>query len=311
MSLMGHKELTEIMRYLLYLSIFFSLITGPLIIYIEPQSEVEFENKRVYRVKSINGIKLGQIFDIAINRYRQIKKVYTSQNSEIYFENPVSIKKIKYIPSYYLYIYALFYFSISTTVIAGCFILLDIISSNNLFHIIILHITFIKILTLIFIISVLLGIIYPAKTVDISDIFNRIPEISEIKNHNKKPTYRAFLIFKNNFGKIFFIATITGVLLVTQPIIIIINGYLLGSVISGLKPDTLKLIIPHGIFEIPGIILLLSASLKFYVSLFRKSYSIKTALKYFLIISTVSASILLSASILELFFTPAVYLISW
>lgn len=129
----------------------------------------------------------------------------------------------------------------------------------------------------------------------------------------------ALLLLKNN-ATASFIIYVTGLLPIFIPAVLIIvaNGALIGIVFSALKTSgegillpLLTAIVPHGIFEIPAVVL--SASLSFYVSvgiikkLMDSEFSLRTclinSLKTFLL---VVLPLLVIAAVVEAFITPAI-----
>lgn len=129
----------------------------------------------------------------------------------------------------------------------------------------------------------------------------------------------ALLLLKNN-ATASFIIYVTGLFPIFIPAVLIIvaNGALIGIVFSALKTSgegillpLLTAIVPHGIFEIPAVVL--SASLSFYVSvgiikkLMDSEFSLRTclinSLKTFLL---VVLPLLVIAAVVEAFITPAI-----
>lgn len=129
----------------------------------------------------------------------------------------------------------------------------------------------------------------------------------------------ALLLLKNN-ATASFIIYVTGLFPIFIPAVLIIvaNGALIGIVFSALKRSgegillpLLTAIVPHGIFEIPAVVL--SASLSFYVSvgiikkLMDSEFSLRTclinSLKTFLL---VVLPLLVIAAVVEAFITPAI-----
>lgn len=129
----------------------------------------------------------------------------------------------------------------------------------------------------------------------------------------------ALLLLKNNATASFIIYA-TGLIPIFIPaaLIIVANGAMVGIVFSMLKISGqgvlvpfLAAIVPHGIFEIPAVVL--SASLSFYVSagiikrLSNLDYSLRTCLlnsaKTFLL---VVVPLLIIAAFVEAFITPVI-----
>ncbi len=130
-------------------------------------------------------------------------------------------------------------------------------------------------------------------------------------------TFQLFVfIFGNNLGKTA-IAMVAGVLFGIVPLLmLIVNGYLIGIVGGRILLNEGLLVVlgglvPHGIFEIPAIIIALSWGIwigaRFSARLFRKGGSITKALRV-AVISYVRlvAPLLLAAALVEAFLTPMV-----
>lgn len=133
------------------------------------------------------------------------------------------------------------------------------------------------------------------------------------KDFMSDPVILMLIIFANNAGK-GLIAMLAGFFFSIFPVLfIILNGYIVGVVISLRQPDwgiqgVLMAILPHGIFEIPAIIIACSYGVwlgyRFYLSLFYgekfKPYLLHAVKIYLRGILPV----LFIAAVIEAFITP-------
>ncbi len=151
--------------------------------------------------------------------------------------------------------------------------------------------TFIYIIALLFLFSAIFGFIFPVFFSEIirkflQDIIEKTAEMNFVQ-------LIAFII-QNNL-KSSLIAVISGILLGVFPIIIaLVNGYFLGFVanksvlVSGYS--VLARLLPHGIFELPALIISLGIGLKLGTVLFAKNksealrYNIENSLRVFIFI---------------------------
>jgi stage II sporulation protein M len=129
------------------------------------------------------------------------------------------------------------------------------------------------------------------------------------------PILLALIIFANNAGK-GFIAMLAGFFFGIFPIMFVaLNGYIVGAVISWREPDwgifkIIAAILPHGILEIPGIIIACSYGVwlgyRFYLALFKGEEFKKYLLKAVRIYLRVILPVLFVAAFIEAFITPIV-----
>jgi len=131
----------------------------------------------------------------------------------------------------------------------------------------------------------------------------------------ENPVMLALIIFANNAGKAL-IAMLAGFFFGIFPaIFIILNGYVIGVVVSWREPDwgiekVLLAIIPHGILEIPAVIISCAYGVwlgyRFYLSLFKGELFMKHLLKALKIYRKFILPTLLIAAFVEAFITPMV-----
>lgn len=132
--------------------------------------------------------------------------------------------------------------------------------------------TFINIIIAIFLVSAVVGFIFPVPEVILQKILEIIAEILEqTEGLNFWGLFN--FIFLNNF-KVSLMGFIAGILLGIFPVITAFaNGYLLGFVgkFSAQEAGIFSLwrILPHGIFELPAIFIALGLGLKLGVSFFK------------------------------------------
>ncbi|AAB90615.1 stage II sporulation protein M [Archaeoglobus fulgidus] len=129
------------------------------------------------------------------------------------------------------------------------------------------------------------------------------------------PIILALIIFANNAGKSL-IAMLAGFFFGIFPIaFVMLNGYIVGVVISWREPDwglakVVLAIIPHGILEIPAIIIACAYGVwlgyRFYLALFRGEEFKKYLLRAVRVYVKLVLPILLIAAFVEAFITPVV-----
>lgn len=167
------------------------------------------------------------------------------------------------------------------------------------------------VLTLIFFISAYVGYTAAQENPTIDDTLRKFFE--GFRDYMSNPVLLMLIIFANNAGK-GLIAMLAGFFFGIFPVLFItLNGYIVGVVVSLRQSDwgiqkVLMAILPHGILEIPAIIIACSYGVwlgyRFYMSLFAgeafKPY-LMHALKVYL---RVIVPILLIAAAVEAFITP-------
>jgi stage II sporulation protein M len=145
---------------------------------------------------------------------------------------------------------------------------------------------------ILFIFAVLIGYLFPVFfTTFIQNMINSILE--QIKGLNTSEII--FFILNNNIKSSFFV-TFFGFIFGIIPVLsVLFNGYLLGFVAvhavqtSGSFSIVLKLL-PHGIFEIPALVLAVGSGMRFGVFLFKKNkkedfiYNLENILRLFLFV---------------------------
>ena len=158
-------------------------------------------------------------------------------------------------------------------------------------------------ISIIFVVFAILGFFNPSYIPEY--MLNIIKELVE-KTANMNPLQLFIFIFKNNLTSIF-LGMVFGVVLGIYPLIItIFNGYFGGFVAqraaaSSGYPVLLKLL-PHGIFELPAIIIAMAVGARFGMFIFNKnkkqefSYCLENLLRIFLFIIL---PLLLIAAIIE------------
>ncbi len=125
----------------------------------------------------------------------------------------------------------------------------------------------------------------------------------------------ALIIFANNAGKSL-LAMLAGFFFGIFPVaFVMLNGYIIGVVVSWREPDwgllkVILAIIPHGILEIPAIIIACAYGMwlgyRFYLALFRGVEFRKYLLKAIRVYIRLVLPILLIAALVEAFITPVV-----
>jgi len=147
------------------------------------------------------------------------------------------------------------------------------------------------IVSLIFLAFILIGFIFPIFFADkILEFMKQILE--QTKGMNFLELF--WFILQNNVSTAFF-AMILGILFGVVPIInSVVNGYVLGFVMNktSLTAGTSNLLrlLPHGIFEIPALIIALGLGLRIGIFIFKKKkkkdlkYSLENSLKIFVFI---------------------------
>jgi stage II sporulation protein M len=161
----------------------------------------------------------------------------------------------------------------------------------------------ILIIVLLFLASVLLGFLFPVFFVDFIKKF--IEEI--IKKTGGLDFFQLFLFISKNNLATAFVGLIAGVIFGIIPLFYaFFNGYVLGFVInkgvSALGIGVLWRLVPHGIFELPALVLSLGAGLKLGTFIFgrKKSrdfiYYVKNSFKVFIFIIV---PLLLIAAVIE------------
>jgi len=132
----------------------------------------------------------------------------------------------------------------------------------------------------IFLISALIGILYPELfQKQITEYLERV--FDKVKDYNFLQTFG--FILKNNISSSFFVV-LWGILLGIFPAIItVINGYVLGFVavksaeIAG--PAILLRLIPHGIFELPAIFISIGIGIRLGLAVFRERENYRYVLR--------------------------------
>jgi|Deesub1362A_J573_1020465.scaffolds.fasta_scaffold00328_4 stage II sporulation protein M len=153
----------------------------------------------------------------------------------------------------------------------------------------------------------------------LADEFPQIKEMlerffSQFKGYIEDPPMFMAILLANNAGKSF-VAMIGGFFFGILPVaFILINGFIVGIVVSFTQPElgsqtVLLAILPHGVFEITGVIIACSygvwLGVRFYYSLFRGEeflpYLKEALYAYFRIV----LPLLILAAFIEAFITPA------
>ncbi|MBI2124270.1 stage II sporulation protein M [Candidatus Pacearchaeota archaeon] len=158
-------------------------------------------------------------------------------------------------------------------------------------------------IALIFILSALAGLLSPFFVPDL--MLNAIKELVE-KTEGMSPPQLFVFIFQNNITNIFF-GMLLGIVLGIFPVVItLFNGYFTGFV-AGKAADAsgyiiLLKLIPHGIFELPALVIAMAVGARFGMFLFTKNkkenflYCLENLLRIFLFIIL---PLLLTAAIIE------------
>ena len=168
------------------------------------------------------------------------------------------------------------------------------------------------ILTAIFLASSYIGY-SAAKLYPIEEELKRFFEV--FGGYLDNPVLLAMIIFANNAGK-GLIAMLAGFFFGIFPILFVaLNGYIVGAVVSWREPDwglfkVLAAILPHGVLEIPGIIISCSYGVwlgyRFYLALFKGEEFKKYLLKAVKIYIKLILPVLFVAAFIEAFITPLV-----
>lgn len=139
----------------------------------------------------------------------------------------------------------------------------DYLKKNKIYFLIVL---------IIFIISVLVGFLFPVFFIELIRKF-----VLELADKTENMNFLQLLIFilENNLTTSFF-GMLLGVLFGIFPLLLVIfNGYVLGFVSNktagALGFSVLFRLIPHGIFELPALVLSLGLGLKLGMFIFSKS----------------------------------------
>ena len=135
--------------------------------------------------------------------------------------------------------------------------------------------------SIIFIISAVIGFIFPVFFIDYIQSF--IEKISELTAG--MGFFRLFLFILGNNLQAAFIVTLSGILFGIFPVLLaVFNGYVLGFVankaVGALGASVLLRLLPHGIFEIPALILSLGLGLRLGMFVFRKKGKRKKEVVY-------------------------------
>ena len=158
-------------------------------------------------------------------------------------------------------------------------------------------------IALIFILSALAGLLSPPFAPDL--MLNAIKELIE-KTEGMNPLQLFVFIFQNNITNIFF-GMLLGIVLGIFPVVItLFNGYFTGFV-AGRAVDAsgygiLLKLIPHGIFELPALVIAMAVGARFGMFVFTKNkkedflYCLESSLRIFLFIIL---PLLLIAAIIE------------
>jgi stage II sporulation protein M len=175
---------------------------------------------------------------------------------------------------------------------------------------------YIQIITGVFIVSLLLGVIVSIQNPDISLKFLTTFKDSFGWILNLSPLERMFEIFMNN-ARNSLLALVLGVLFGIVPLLVItVNGLIIGMVseiFAGQKgiPFLLAAILPHGIIELPMILISAAIGLRLghvmYLYIKGKGTNLKHEFKNaILFYFTRIAPLLLVAAIIETFVTPLI-----
>ncbi len=171
-------------------------------------------------------------------------------------------------------------------------------------------------LTLLFVIGLYAGLNTPPelKKFFLNTLIKELSPLKEVVSKGSLTSFilLAFLIFLNNL-RVALLNVFLGFTLIIPPLIVLVNGYVIGLVIS--EGDVLRnlvLIIPHGVIEIPAV--LYSAVLGTYLGvetfrkyLMRRDVSLTKDLTYVLKKFVVVVVLLIVAAFIEVFITPTIH----
>ena len=124
---------------------------------------------------------------------------------------------------------------------------------------------------LLFMASAVIGFIFPVFLIDyITSFMEQIAGLTDGMGF-----FRLFLFILGNNLKTTFIVILSGILAGVSPILLaVFNGYVLGFIagkaVGALGTSVLLRLLPHGIFEIPALILSLGVGLRLGMFIFKK-----------------------------------------
>lgn len=199
--------------------------------------------------------------------------IRNSKIEQVYIENKGKKLDIKafYSSKLFLLFYIIASFSTGTLLVLILYLLLN--TRLKLYKESLIYFKpMISLTILLFSIAMVYGIAKPISMEEISTVLKEKEIVKQIQSHETSSFERVWLLFKNNF---LFIATISfgaGILIFLPIGAIFNNAYVLGSVISDNSfnniIESLILLLPHGIVEIPGAMLLLTLGFSFWLHMY-------------------------------------------
>lgn len=175
--------------------------------------------------------------------------------------------------------------------------------------------TYVVVSALLLIFGMVLGAFVPKTETPLSEspLFEVLSPYVELYKPYEFSTV-LFLFAKNSLtvGMAFFISPL---LLVFPTLILLLNGFMTGFVLSALPLDlAIKALAPHGVFELPALVLASAGGIRFGAAVIRKvvrklrggDYDVSSEFKKGLKLFMLSLVLLFVAAIVETYITPLV-----